>query len=193
MTISKKLMKMLKKCNNRKEIDNSSNGMSDTCLHYKIDTIKQIKKILNDCKKNEDLCKWTTYHFPKSFLLVIHIADNEISVYLEEYFKKNYSINPNDLKIVDLNEIYKLNTDMLQKILKPLDPVFYDIYIKYSDFMDKLNNIISDNSKLKTLDINDLENMVDTYIQHANEICTHILSLENNQCENCICSNLKKL
>ena len=97
MTISKKLMKMLKKCNNKKEFDNSSEGVSDTCLHYKIDTIKQIKKILNDCKKNSDLCKWTTYHFPKSFLLVIHIADNEISVYLEDYLKNKYNINPNDL------------------------------------------------------------------------------------------------
>jgi hypothetical protein len=190
MTISKKLMKMLKKCNKRKEFENSSNGKSDTCLHYKIDTIQQIKKILNDCKRNKDLCKWTTYHFPKSFLLVIHIADNEISVYIEEYLKKKYNINPDDIIIVDLFEIYKLNIEMLQKVIKPKDPLFYDIYIKYSEFMDQLNNLILDTSKLKSMEINDLEDMVNNYIHHANQICSHILSTDPDLCENCICNNL---
>ena len=193
MTISKKLTKMLKKCDSRKEVDDSSKNKSDTCLHYKIDTIKQIKKILNDCKKNQKLCNWTTYHFPKSFLLVIHIADNEISLYVEDYLKKKYNINPNDLKLVDVYEIYKLNIELLDKVLKPNDNTFYEIYIKYSNFMDKLNDIISDHAKLKTLNINDLENLVDTYINHANDICSHILSLDPNLCENCICKDLHNL
>ena len=193
MTISKKLTKMLKKCNNRTEVNDSSKELSDTCLHYKIDTIKQIKKILNDCKRSDNLCKWTTYHFPKSFLLVIHIADNEISLYLEDYLNKKYNINPNDLKLVDLNDIYKLNTDMLQKELKPNDPIFYDIFVKYSEFMDNLNNIISDHSKLKTLNLQHLESLVDSYIGHANDICSHILSVDKDMCENCICNNLRGL
>lgn len=191
MSIAKKVMKMLKKCNSKKE--NSSKDTSDTCLHYKIDTIKQIKKILNECKKNEHLCKWNTYHFPKSFLLVIQIADNEISLYLEEYFKIKYGIYPDDLQIVDIYDIYKLNIDLLQKVLKPKDPLFYDIYIKYTSFMDKLNDVISNKDTINTLDINDLENYVNTYISHTNEICQHLLSLDDNHCNNCVCNNLNDL
>lgn len=193
MTISKKLMNMLKKCNNKKEVNGSSEKLSDTCLHYKIDTIKQIKKILNDCKKNKNLCNWTTYHFPKSFLLVIHIADNEISLYLEDYLKKKYNIHPNDLKLVDIYDIYKLNLELLQKQVKPYDDILYDMYVKYSEFMDNLNNIIIDHQKLKSLNIDNLEELVNTYINHANEICSHILSTDPDFCENCICNNVNEV
>jgi hypothetical protein len=69
-----------------------------------------------------------------------------------------------------------------------------DVQIKdIQGFMDKLNDIISDHAKLKTLNINDLENLVDTYINHANDICSHILSLDPNLCENCICKDLHNL
>lgn len=189
MTISKKLLTILEKCNNKK----LSKDASDTCLHYKIETIKQIKTILKDCKKNEQLCAWTSYHFPKSFLLVIQIADNEISLYLENYLKKKYDINPDDLKIPDLHDIYKLNMLLLERTVKVRDTLFYNIYIKYSEFMENLNNLIVDKAKLSLLHISDLENYVNNYIAITNEICNHLASVDSELCDNCICNNLDNL
>jgi len=189
MTISKKITKILEKCNNKK----ITKDTSDTCFHYKIETIKQIKNILQHCKKNEQTCIWTSYYFPKSFLLVIQIADNEISLYLENYFQKKYNITPDDLKIEDLHDIYKLNIPLLDSNVKLKDPIFYNLYIKYSEFMENLNNLIVDKTKISSLKISDLENFVNNYIDITNEICSHLTSVDSDLCDDCICNNLENL
>jgi len=198
MTIIEKLTKMFERCNSRKAVKDADDETSEDCLHYKIDSIKQIKKILKNCKKNEAICKWTNYHFPKSFILVIHIADNELSNTLHDYFKTYYGIDSDNLQIQDNDELskdygfFKENTDILKKVLLD-DPTFYDMYMKYTVYMSKLNDIMVDYPKLTNMHLNELEVIVDEYVDHAEKICKHLISSPHFKCENCICKNIKKL
>ena len=78
MGVAERLTKMFEKCNTRNTVKDENDETSNFCLHYKIESIKQIKKILSSCKrkKNQAICEWTNYYFPKSFLLVIIIFPN---------------------------------------------------------------------------------------------------------------------
>ena len=198
MTIVEKLTKMLKKCNERKTVKDENDETSDDCLHYKIDTIKQIKKILKNCKKNENICKWENYHFPKSFLLVIQIADNELCITLGEYFKSYYNIDTDDLLIQDRDPLskdfgfFKENKEILKKVLED-DSIFYNMYIEYSAYMNKLDDIMVDYPKLTNMNLNELEVIVDEYVDHAEKICKHLIASPHFKCEMCICQNIKEL
>ena len=46
-----------------------------------------------------------------------------------KYFQKKYNITPDDLKIEDLHDIYKLNIPLLDSNVKLKDPIFYNLYI----------------------------------------------------------------
>jgi hypothetical protein len=197
MTIVEKLTNMLEKCNKLKTVYDENDETSDDCLHYKINSIKQIKKILKNCKKNEFICKWTNYHFPKSFLLVIHIADNVLRITLDNYFKTIYGIDSDNLQIQDDDYLSKdygyfiENKDVLKKVLLA-DPTFYNMYMEYTTYMSNLNDIMVDNLKLTNMNLNDLEIIVDKYVANAKKICAHLISLPHFKCENCIC-NIKNI
>jgi hypothetical protein len=50
-----------------------------------------------------------------------------------------------------------------------------------------------DYPKLTNMHLNELEVIVDEYVDHAEKICKHLISLSHFKCENCICKNIKKL
>jgi uncharacterized protein YeeX (DUF496 family) len=167
------LQKLIKKCQDY-------DGDEQTCFPSAIKSINTLKKIVNECKREGDLCKEHGSMFSESFLLVIEIANNDFQVEVDDYIRNVLNIN-DPLTIQDPDEnskSYGLFVSNLENIADKFgDKIFYKNYLDYSRFLDRLNDIMVDSDKLERITMDDLEKLVEDYISTTAAICAHLLEI----------------